>query len=145
MCVFLRGQLTVFYEEPFWVGVFERSCDGQLEVCKVTFGAEPKGPELYAFIHKHYDRLHFSAPIADDLDDVHKRLNPKRMQRQIRKAADEKGVRTKAQAAIQLQLEAGKLERKKNPKRRKNWKIKLRSKKSSKRRNRKSVAISLNH
>ena len=36
------GKLTVYFEEPFWVGVFERIEDGKLSVAKVTFGAEPK-------------------------------------------------------------------------------------------------------
>ena len=35
-------RLTVFFEAPFWVGVFERFEGGTLSVCKVTFGAEPK-------------------------------------------------------------------------------------------------------
>ena len=29
------GTLTVFFEEPFWVGVFERISNGRLSVCKV--------------------------------------------------------------------------------------------------------------
>ena len=36
------GKLTVYFEEPFWVGVFERIEDGKLSVAKVIFGAEPK-------------------------------------------------------------------------------------------------------
>ena len=28
------GKLTVFFEEPFWVGIYERECDGKYEVCK---------------------------------------------------------------------------------------------------------------
>ena len=39
------AKLTVFFEEPFWVGVFERISDEKLSVCKVTFGAEPKDYE----------------------------------------------------------------------------------------------------
>ena len=35
------GKLTVFFEGPFWVGVFERVAEGKLSACKVTFGAEP--------------------------------------------------------------------------------------------------------
>ena len=31
-------KLTVYFEEPFWVGVFERIEDGELSVSKVTFG-----------------------------------------------------------------------------------------------------------
>ena len=37
-----NGKLTVYFEEPFWVGVFERIEDGKLSVAKVIFGAEPK-------------------------------------------------------------------------------------------------------
>ena len=40
-------KLTVFFEEPFWRGVFERISEGELAVCKVTFGAEPKDYEVY--------------------------------------------------------------------------------------------------
>ena len=37
--------LTVFFEEPFWVGVFERTEGGKLSVCKVSpTGVEPKQP-----------------------------------------------------------------------------------------------------
>ena len=41
----VNGKLTVFFEEPFWVGIFERIEDGKLSVAKVTFGAEPKDYE----------------------------------------------------------------------------------------------------
>ena len=37
----VESKLTIYYEEPFWVGVFERIDNGKLSVCKVTFGAEP--------------------------------------------------------------------------------------------------------
>ena len=40
------GKLSVFFDEPFWVGVFERIEDGKLSVAKVTFGAEPKDYEV---------------------------------------------------------------------------------------------------
>ena len=35
-------KLTVFFEAPFWIGVFERIERRKLSVCKVVFGAEPK-------------------------------------------------------------------------------------------------------
>ena len=31
-----NGKLTVYFEEPFWVGVFERIEDGKLSVAKDT-------------------------------------------------------------------------------------------------------------
>ena len=36
------SSLTVFFEDPFWVGVYERTDGGRYEACKITFGAEPK-------------------------------------------------------------------------------------------------------
>ena len=44
------GKLTVYFENPFWVGVFERIENGKLSVCKVTFGAEPKDYEVWEFV-----------------------------------------------------------------------------------------------
>ena len=38
----VSAKLTVFFEEPFWVGVFERISEDKLSACKITFGAEPK-------------------------------------------------------------------------------------------------------
>ena len=46
----VSGRLTVFFEAPFWVGVFECISDGKLSVCKVTFGAEPKDYEVCDFV-----------------------------------------------------------------------------------------------
>ena len=43
------GTLTVFFEEPFWVGVFEQIDQGELRAAKVVFGAEPKDYEIYDF------------------------------------------------------------------------------------------------
>lgn len=48
----VSGRLTVFFEEPFWIGVFECISERKLSVCKVTFGAEPKDYEVYlSLIH----------------------------------------------------------------------------------------------
>lgn len=33
-------KLTVYFDDPFWAGVFERMEDGTLSVCKVTFGTK---------------------------------------------------------------------------------------------------------
>ena len=46
----VNGRLTVYFEEPFWVGVFECIEDGKLSVAKVTFGAEPKDYEVQEYI-----------------------------------------------------------------------------------------------
>ena len=43
----MEARLTVYFDDPFWVGVFERIEDGKLSVCKVTFGGEPKDYEVH--------------------------------------------------------------------------------------------------
>ena len=41
-----QGKITVYFEDPFWVGVFERIENGKLSAAKVTFEAEPKDYEV---------------------------------------------------------------------------------------------------
>ena len=60
----VSGKLTVYFEKPFWVGVFERIEDGKLSAAKVTFGAEPKDYEVYAFLLKYYENLQFSPAVT---------------------------------------------------------------------------------
>ena len=106
----VSGRLTVFFEEPFWVGVFERISEGKLSVCKVTFGTEPKDYEVYDFILKNYYCLRFSPGVATDVKEAGR--NPKRVQREVRKQMQNTGVGTKSQQALKLQQEQLKTERK---------------------------------
>ena len=103
-------KLTVFLEEPFWVGVFERVSDRKLSVCKVTFGAEPKDYEIYDFVLKNYYRLRFSPAVATAVKEASR--NPKRVQRDVRKQVQNTGIGTKSQQALKLQQEQLKTERK---------------------------------
>lgn len=59
----ISGKLTIFFENPFWVGVFEKVIDKRLSVCKVVFGSEPKDYEIYDFVLKEYDNLKFSEAV----------------------------------------------------------------------------------
>lgn len=104
------GKLTVFFEDPFWVGVFERIREGRLSVCKVTFGAEPKDYEVWNFVLKNYCRLQFSPSVA--WIGKEEAVNPKRIQRELRKQSAHAGIGTKSQQALQLQREENKLARK---------------------------------
>ena len=97
------GKLTVYFEEPFWVGVFERIEDGKLSVAKVTFGAEPKDYEVQEYIQKYYFSLKFSPAVETVVKDI--KRNPKRMQREAKKQTMETGIGTKSQQALKLQQE----------------------------------------
>lgn len=100
--------LTVLFDAPFWVGVFERVEDDKLTVSKVIFGAEPKDYEVYEFILKNFYRLKFSPSLV--IENNHTFENPKRKQRAARKQMQKTGLGTKSQQALQLQLEARKIE-----------------------------------
>ena len=102
------GALTVYFESPFWVGVFERIEDGKLSVCKVTFGVEPKDYEVLEFVLQHYYELKFSPTIEANV----KRIadNPKRRSRNIRKQLRNVGIGTKSQQALAAQREESKIE-----------------------------------
>lgn len=106
----VTGKLTVFFEEPFWVGVFERTENGKLSVCKVTFGAEPKDYDVMDFVQKNYFSLQFSSAVKADARKEH--TKPKRAQREARRLTAQSGIGTKAQQALQLQREEMKTERK---------------------------------
>ena len=113
--------LTVFFEEPFWVGIFERITEGRLSVCRITFGPEPKDYEVQAFILKNYDRLQFSPAVAADAVKV--KHNPKRVQREVRQQVQEKGIGTKSQQALKLQQEQFQTARKEERRKKKEvWK-----------------------
>ncbi|KNZ40757.1 YjdF family protein [Acetobacterium bakii] len=107
----VTGELTVFFEDPFWVGVFECRDRGKLKVAKVTFGSEPKDGELYNFILENYNRLQFSHPV-DDEKIQEKRINPKRIQRDIHRQLEKKSIGTKAQQALKEEQEQKKITRK---------------------------------
>ncbi len=106
----LSNKLTVYFDDPFWVGVFERIDNGKLSVAKVTFGAEPKDYEVQEFVDRYYYQLKFS-PTVDAVVKVSKK-NPKRLQRDAKKTVLEKGIGTKSQQALKLQQEENKMERK---------------------------------
>ena len=97
----VNGKLTVFFEEPFWVGIFERIEDGKLE---------PKDYEVQEYIQKCYFSLKFSSVVETVVKDI--KRNPKRMQREVKKQMLEIGIGTKSQQALKLQQEQNKQERK---------------------------------
>lgn len=101
-------KLTVLFQEPFWIGLFEREAGGRYEVCKVTFGAEPRDYEVYQFVLENWSRLEFSPALQAEAAEE-RAINPKRMQRIVRRqTAADAGVGTKAQQALKLQQEQGK-------------------------------------
>ena len=103
-------RLTVLFEDPFWIGIYERTCDGQYEVCKITFGAESKDYAVHAYVLRHFYELRFS-PALSARQHV-QCSNPKRHQRRVQKQLSGAGVGTKSMQALAAQREQLKTERK---------------------------------
>lgn len=104
------GSLTVLFEDPFWIGLFEMTDHEGLHVCKVTFGAEPTEKELMEFIDRNWNRLQFSQAV-DVAPATEIRKNPKRQLREAKKQMLSQGIGTKSQQALKLQQEQKKMER----------------------------------
>ena len=100
------SRLVVYFEEPFWVGVFEKTENGALSAAKITFGAEPKDCEVLEFVQKHYFSLSFSPAVETAVREI--KRNPKRMQQEVRRQVQETGIGTKSQQALKLQQEQSK-------------------------------------
>ena len=109
MCV-SKASLTVYFEPPFWVGLYQREDEDGCRVCKITFGGEPKDQEVLDWLLRHWRGLRFSPPVAADRE-VNRLPNPKRMRREARKATQATGTGTKAQQALQLQRKQMKTDR----------------------------------
>ena len=105
------SSLTILFEDPFWVGIYQRTGGGTCQVCRIVFGGEPKDYEVYEFLLKNWQKLQFSPPVPAE-NGTERRINPKRMQREINDRLRDRGVGTRAQQALQLQREQAGLARK---------------------------------
>lgn len=105
------SRLTVFFENPFWVGIFEVESKKNYETVKIVFGAEPKDYEVYEYLLKNHYRLKFSRKRLIEKS-TEKHLNPKRMQKEIKKQLENKGAGTKSQQALKEAYEQSKTKRK---------------------------------
>ena len=101
--------LTIFFEDPFWVGVVEQQSDGRLQVARHLFGAEPAPGEVLQFVQRQMVRLIERSSVAVAVETAAPRaVRPKRAAREASRALAQRGSSTQSQAAIRLQLEQNK-------------------------------------
>jgi Protein of unknown function (DUF2992) len=111
-------KLTVFFNGQFWEGVVEL-CDANFFAAgRHVFGAEPRDSEVLDFVVSNEAlNLLKQANAADKgAELLPKRVNPKRMARQVSKEMAVQGVSTMAQDAMRLAQEQYKTESKKRSK-----------------------------
>jgi hypothetical protein len=97
----------VFFEDPFWAGLFSISDSDTTKYCRVVFGKEPTDIELYQFVLNNFNNLVFSK-IEQPVPKKELALNPKRRQKQASKEIKERTGVTQSYRTIKESLKAGK-------------------------------------
>jgi len=105
------SKLTVLFEDPFWLGIYERENEGKYEASRMIFGSEPKDYEIFSFLLNHHNGFHFSPSMKTERKPEN-RINPKRMKRIINKELCDRGFPSKAKQVLKLQQEENKTVRK---------------------------------
>ncbi len=105
-------RLTILFDSPYWIGLLEDERDGLLYAARYIFGAEPSDQEVYQFVQR--DLLSLTAQMSVGIpfeQNPHRQVNPKRMQREVRRELAQAGITSKAQEAMRLQIETNKQQR----------------------------------
>jgi len=106
----MECRCTLFFEDPFWVAIFERIDESGCAAARFVFGAEPSEAEMYQFALNGYQRLTFTAALPGSTAPV-LITNFKRRQREARQqTSGQGGPGTWAQLALQAELERSKNE-----------------------------------
>jgi hypothetical protein len=105
-------KLTVYHDGQYWVGVVEEIEVGKLKAARHIFGSAPKDAEVLDFVQRNLLTLTSNLSQAVDVKDPsERRINPKRLARQVAREMQKTGVSTYAQQALKLEYEHRKRER----------------------------------
>jgi hypothetical protein len=100
----MDGKCTIYFEDPFWVGIFERMDDSGYSVARCVFGSEPGDALLHQFALRQLQKVAFStakpAPAAQS-----KETGFKRRLREARQQTDSQGIGTYAQRMLKAEQE----------------------------------------
>lgn len=108
--------ITVMFDSPFWIVLFERIEKGKYSVAKEILGtSEPTNAEIAFFFDRlDYSKIRYSSPIEEEKIIRHK-VNFKRMQRESKKATQQSNCKhtySKAHEELKKLQERSKAEKK---------------------------------
>ncbi|CAH8717614.1 YjdF family protein [Paenibacillus thiaminolyticus] len=105
-------KLTVYFEDPFWVGVVEEQFGNHVKAYRHVFGAEPKDAEVMEFVNTRMNPLMERVQSGVGTETACKRpVNPKRLARIVAREMQRHGISSQSHEALRLELESRKKER----------------------------------
>jgi hypothetical protein len=94
---------TIFFEEPFWVGILEENYNGINYMGKHIFGAEPSNSELLQFYIYEFEKIN-RLKISETNMEI-KKVSFKKSLNKSKKIQNKIGVGTKSQNLFQKTFE----------------------------------------
>ena len=91
----VTGVFTVFFEDPFWVGILEENYNGIDYMGKHIFGAEPSNSELLQFYIYEFDKIKKLRIGKTDIEI--RKMNFKKSINKSKKLQSKTGTGTKSQ------------------------------------------------
>jgi hypothetical protein len=94
---------TIFFEDPFWIGILEENYDEKNYMGRHIFGAEPSNPELIQFYLYEFDKIK-RIKIGESKIET-RTMSFKKSLNKSKKTQNKKGVGTKSQNLFQKAFE----------------------------------------
>lgn len=98
-------ELSIFYNGQFFVALVEYKMGNKSKFIQYTFGNEPDDIEVLDFIHHQLMKMIDDVQTIVYTKNISRKVNPKRLQRQIAKEQKKPKYSTQAQIAIKKELE----------------------------------------
>lgn len=109
-------ELSIFHDGQFFIGLVEYKVGNKSKFAKFTFGSEPNEEEIFYFIENYLLVIIDNTQTSVRTKEKKRKVNPKRLQRQVAKEQKMKKDFTKAQIAIKEEQELNKKQSKKKGK-----------------------------
>jgi len=94
---------TIFFEDPFWVGILEENYNGINYMGKHIFGAEPTNSELLRFYIYEFEKIKILKISETDIET--KKMNFKKSLNKSKKMQNKIGIGTKSQNLFKMAFE----------------------------------------
>lgn len=109
-------KLTIFHDGQFFIGLVEYTENQKSVFSKYTFGTDPDRETILNFIDKELLCLINKSKIKTKSKSHNKKINPKKLQRQVAKEQKKKVITSQSQEALKKEQELHKKDSKKRNK-----------------------------